>query len=291
MAQAVHSATAESTETAARPASTATTAAAERANHEAAESGTSRATCAARAAAAAADSCEASARAPAAEVSAKYREPASLARAARASRAASSAAAVAERRAAAAVGSQFRAASDPRARAAAVISAQLTAAAAARAAVLAVAADTDWSTLALRVFVGARAVTAAGAVARTAAAISTVGSVLAQLGGVALGAVTAWARASALRRTGLNSTGRRPAKERRVSALQLNLVCSKGQEVQCAKALMSQVPAEVRPILVALAAEIVTEHEARVNGCRVVLVAASEAERVLSDLAATPIRA
>lgn len=67
--------------------------------------------------------------------------------------------------------------------------------------------------------------------------------------------------------------------------LELHVTLAAGREVECARFLYDQVQAEVRPILVALAAELVAVHEARVAGSAVVVVAQpAEAERLVSDL-------
>lgn len=67
--------------------------------------------------------------------------------------------------------------------------------------------------------------------------------------------------------------------------LELQLTCGTGQEVECAKFLAREARGPHWAILVALAAELLAEHERRVDGTRVVLVAgADQAERVLADL-------
>jgi len=67
--------------------------------------------------------------------------------------------------------------------------------------------------------------------------------------------------------------------------LELHLTCAEGEEVKCAQHLATEVRGRHWAILVALAAELVTEHERRADGTRVVLVAgADQAERLLADL-------
>lgn len=69
------------------------------------------------------------------------------------------------------------------------------------------------------------------------------------------------------------------------AALELHLTVAAGHEVECAKHLAGEVRGAHWAILAALAAEILHEHERRVDGSRVVLVAgADQAERVLADL-------
>lgn len=69
--------------------------------------------------------------------------------------------------------------------------------------------------------------------------------------------------------------------------LQLNVYVSQAQVVECAQHLIRETAGTHRAILVALAAEILTEAERQTAGSAVVVVAGpSQAERVLADLQA-----
>jgi len=66
-------------------------------------------------------------------------------------------------------------------------------------------------------------------------------------------------------------------------SLQLQLNVTPGREAACADAIWAQVPERERPVLAALAAELVSRHEAAM-GSRVILAPAAAADRVLADL-------
>lgn len=67
--------------------------------------------------------------------------------------------------------------------------------------------------------------------------------------------------------------------------LQLSVYVSESQVVECAQHLIRETVGTHRAILVALAAEILTEAERQTAGSAVIVVAGpSQAERVLADL-------
>lgn len=67
--------------------------------------------------------------------------------------------------------------------------------------------------------------------------------------------------------------------------LQLHVTCAEGREVECARHLYAETRGRHRQVLVALAAEIVSEHERVAAGsAAVVVVGPDQAARVLEDL-------
>lgn len=72
--------------------------------------------------------------------------------------------------------------------------------------------------------------------------------------------------------------------------LQLQLTLGPGQEAACARDLWAKTRTEGRPILAALAAELVALHEAASQGAtRVLVVGEAEATAVLERLAKAPL--
>lgn len=69
------------------------------------------------------------------------------------------------------------------------------------------------------------------------------------------------------------------------ATLELHLTLQAGREVECAKFLRGKLQEPQWAILAALAAELVQEHENRLQGTRVLVVAADQAQNVLADLA------
>lgn len=69
------------------------------------------------------------------------------------------------------------------------------------------------------------------------------------------------------------------------AVLQLHVTVAAGREVECAKHLASEVRGPHWAVLVALAAEIVQEHESRTAATVVVVVDPSQAAAVLHDIA------
>jgi len=66
--------------------------------------------------------------------------------------------------------------------------------------------------------------------------------------------------------------------------LELHLTVGDGREQDCARHLWARLGAEHQNILAALAAEILTLHEARTGSTVVLVTGAAQAERVLRDL-------
>jgi hypothetical protein len=70
-----------------------------------------------------------------------------------------------------------------------------------------------------------------------------------------------------------------------MKVLQVSVTVPEGQEVAAARDLMAKVPEAVRGVLVALACEIVSEHE-YAGGSRVILAPVDRVDRVFRDLVA-----
>jgi len=68
------------------------------------------------------------------------------------------------------------------------------------------------------------------------------------------------------------------------AVLELHLTCAAGREVEAARYLWERVGLQHRPILAALAAELVARHEAVTGSTVVVVTGSAQAERVLRDL-------
>jgi len=66
--------------------------------------------------------------------------------------------------------------------------------------------------------------------------------------------------------------------------LNLHLMVDRGREADCADALLARLSASEFRILAALAAELASRHEVAVNGSRVFVVPAEQADAVLAEL-------